>query len=77
MATNSFMKLYNFTGKPILITGGGGVLCGEMARVLFECGGNIAILDYSLPAAERIANSLDVTGIVVPVDGGFSANSGV
>ena len=27
-------KAYDFTGKTIAITGGGGVLCGEMAKCL-------------------------------------------
>jgi NAD(P)-dependent dehydrogenase (short-subunit alcohol dehydrogenase family) len=59
MTSNPYMRAYDFTGKTILITGGGGVLCGEMARALFECGANVAILDYSLPAAERMVSLLE------------------
>ena len=58
MSTNPYMNFYDFSGKTILITGGGGVLCSEMARALFECGANVAILDYSLPAAERTVSAL-------------------
>jgi len=59
MTTNPFLKFYDFTGQTIIITGGGGVLGGEMARALFECGANVVILDYNLPAAERAAGSLE------------------
>lgn len=59
MTTNPYLKFYDFTGQTIIITGGGGVLCGEMARALFECGANVVILDYSLPAAEKMAASLE------------------
>jgi NAD(P)-dependent dehydrogenase (short-subunit alcohol dehydrogenase family) len=51
------MKPYDFSGQTILITGGGGVLGGAMARALFECGANVAILDYNLPAAQNVVAS--------------------
>lgn len=59
--TTDFMKAYDFTGQSILVTGGGGVLCGELARALFECGANVAILDYNLQAAQRMADSFEHT----------------
>jgi NAD(P)-dependent dehydrogenase (short-subunit alcohol dehydrogenase family) len=58
MTINPYMQALDFTGKTILITGGGGVLCGEMARALYECGANVVLLDYSLPNAEKVAESL-------------------
>lgn len=58
MTTNPYMAAYDFTGKTIAITGGGGVLCGEMARALYACGANVALLDYNLQAAQRMAESL-------------------
>jgi NAD(P)-dependent dehydrogenase (short-subunit alcohol dehydrogenase family) len=36
---------YNFSGKTIVITGGTGVLGGEMACALVGCGANVAVLD--------------------------------
>lgn len=36
-------------------------LCGEMARVLFECGANVAILDYNLQSAQQTADSFERT----------------
>lgn len=58
MTTNPYLTYYDFTGKTIVVTGGGGVLCGEMAKALFTCGANVAVLDYSLPNAQRVVESL-------------------
>ena len=57
MHTNPYMQAYDFSGQTFLATGAGGVLGGAMARALFECGANVAILDYDLPAAQKIAAS--------------------
>jgi NAD(P)-dependent dehydrogenase (short-subunit alcohol dehydrogenase family) len=57
MKPNPYMKAYDFSGQSILITGGGGVLGGEMARALFDCGANVTILDINLQAAQRMADS--------------------
>lgn len=57
MNTNPFMQAYDFTGQTFLATGAGGVLGGAMARALFECGANVAILDYNLEAAQKMAAS--------------------
>jgi NAD(P)-dependent dehydrogenase (short-subunit alcohol dehydrogenase family) len=57
MQTNPYMQAYDFSGQTFLATGAGGVLGGAMARALFECGANVAILDYDLPAAQKMAGS--------------------
>ena len=59
MTSNPYMKSYDFSGQTIIVTGGGGILCGEMARSLFTCGANVAILDYNLPAAQKMAESFE------------------
>lgn len=70
MTTNPFLAAYDFTGKTIVITGGGGVLCGEMARALIACGANVALLDYNLQAAQRMAESLEnAAGKAIAVQG--------
>ncbi len=72
MTPNPYQKFYDFTGQTIIVTGGGGVLCGEMARALFDCGANVVILDYNLPAAEKMAASLEPkpgSGTVLGVQG--------
>lgn len=58
MIANPYMSLYDFSGKTIVVTGGGGVLCGEMASALYACGANVAILDYNLQAAQSVVNKI-------------------
>ncbi len=45
MNRQTFNTLYDFTGKTVVITGGAGILAGEMACTLAELGANVAILD--------------------------------
>jgi NAD(P)-dependent dehydrogenase (short-subunit alcohol dehydrogenase family) len=59
MTTNPYSNVYDFTGQSMVVTGGGGVLCGEMARALFECGANVTILDYNQQAAQKKADSFE------------------
>ncbi|WP_299320624.1 SDR family NAD(P)-dependent oxidoreductase [uncultured Maribacter sp.] len=40
------MNLFNIESKVILITGGGGILGGEMANYLIQNGATVVILDY-------------------------------
>ena len=57
MHTNPYMQAYDFSGQTFLATGAGGVLGGAMARALFECGANLALLDINLEAAQRMTAS--------------------
>jgi NAD(P)-dependent dehydrogenase (short-subunit alcohol dehydrogenase family) len=59
MTTNPYMKAYDFTGQSILVTGGGGVLCGGWARALFSCGANVALLDNNMQSAQKMADSFE------------------
>ena len=45
---------YNFTGHTVVITGGAGVLGGEMACALVGCGANVAVLDCDPKLADRL-----------------------
>jgi len=47
MDLNALLKMYDFTGRTIVITGATGVLCGAMARALVSCGANVVILARS------------------------------
>ncbi len=49
---------HHLEGKTALITGGGGAICGEIAKAYYTCGMNIAILDISLEAAEAKAGRI-------------------
>ena len=52
----------NLTGKTIVITGGGGVLCSEFAYALAECGANIALLDIKQDNAQLVADKINQAG---------------
>ncbi len=46
--------MYDFTGKSIVITGGAGILGGEIACALVGCGANVALLDREPALADRL-----------------------
>lgn len=52
-------------GKTAVITGAGGVICGEFARVLAACGANVALLDINFDAAKAIADEIGDNAIAV------------
>jgi NAD(P)-dependent dehydrogenase (short-subunit alcohol dehydrogenase family) len=61
--------LFSVKDKVIAITGGGGILCGTMAKALAADGAKIAVLDLSEPAADKVASELKSKGgqaIAVP-----------
>ena len=52
MNLEELARLYDFTGQTIVVTGGTGILGGEIACALVGCGANVAILDRNTdPAA--------------------------
>ena len=52
----------DLSGKTIVITGGGGVLCGMFAKALGACGANIAVLDLNENAANSVAEEIRKNG---------------
>ncbi|HPU95317.1 MAG TPA: SDR family NAD(P)-dependent oxidoreductase, partial [Bacillota bacterium] len=48
-------KLFDVSGKVAVITGGGGILCSQMAESLAERGVKVAILDLRAEAADAVA----------------------
>jgi NAD(P)-dependent dehydrogenase (short-subunit alcohol dehydrogenase family) len=50
--------LFSVTGKVIAITGGGGVLCGTLAKALSKAGARIAVLDLNESAALQVVNDI-------------------
>lgn len=57
--------------KTVIITGGGGVLCGMFAKALAKTGAKIAILDLNLDAANRVAAEIEKDGGIAK---GYAAN---
>ena len=52
----------DLTGKIAVVTGGGGVICGEFAKALAACGAHVAVLDLKQENAERVAIEIQAEG---------------
>lgn len=52
----------DLSNKVVVITGGGGILCGGFAKALGECNAKVAILDLNKSAADAVANDICATG---------------
>ena len=64
--SNYLEKLFNLQGKIAAVTGGGGHLCGEMARSLAKAGVKVAVLDMRLEKAQHVAEEInDIGGAAV------------
>ena len=57
MKKEELYRMYDFTGQTAVITGGGGVLGGEMAVTLAWMGANVAILDRCAILNEQITTA--------------------
>ena len=54
----------DYTGKVVVITGAGGLICGAMARAFAASGAKVAALDLNEEAAKRLAVELQAEGFV-------------
>lgn len=52
----------DFTGKVVVITGAGGVLCSEMARAFAQAGAKVAALDLNGEAVKKLADTCRAEG---------------
>ncbi|MGD1154454.1 MAG: SDR family oxidoreductase [Terriglobia bacterium] len=59
MDLSELTRLYDFSGQKVVITGGTGVLGGEIACALVGCGANVAILDRNLDPAQHILELME------------------
>jgi NAD(P)-dependent dehydrogenase (short-subunit alcohol dehydrogenase family) len=55
-------NLFSVKDKTIVITGGGGVLCGTMATALGRAGAKVAVLDLLEAAAAKVADEIQSAG---------------
>jgi NAD(P)-dependent dehydrogenase (short-subunit alcohol dehydrogenase family) len=65
MDLQELTKHYDFTGKTIVLTGGAGVLGGEMACALMGCNANVAILDRDMALAQQLLHRIEMMEGVV------------
>ena len=61
----------NFSGKVVVVTGAGGVLCGDMARAYAQAGAKVAALDLNEDAVKKLAEELKAEGFICE---GYKAN---
>jgi NAD(P)-dependent dehydrogenase (short-subunit alcohol dehydrogenase family) len=59
MNLDALTRLYDFSGRTVVITGGAGVLGGEIACALVGCGANVAVLDRNAALAGELAQRTD------------------
>jgi len=55
-------QLFDIKNKVIAVTGGGGVLCGTMARFLAQRHAKLAVLDLNESAARQVADEINADG---------------
>ncbi len=55
-------ELFDIRDKVVAITGGGGILCGEMARGLAGVGAKVAVLDLFEAAAGKVVGEITAAG---------------
>ena len=61
----------DFSGKVVVVTGAGGVLCGDMARAYAQAGAKVAALDLNEDAVKKLAEELQAEGFTCV---GYKAN---
>ncbi len=62
MTRDDVARLFDFTGRTVVITGGAGVLGGEIARTLAACNANVAILDRDTDLGDKVISRFDAGG---------------
>ncbi len=60
--------MFDISGKSIVITGGAGILCGEMAKELARRGAKICVVDYDVFRANELCKQIEAEGnFAIPV----------
>lgn len=52
----------DLSGKVVVITGGGGVLCSMFAKAIASCGAKVAVLDLRIAPAQAVADEITRDG---------------
>ena len=61
----------DYSGKVVVVTGAGGLICGAMARAFAQSGAKVAALDLNEDAVKALANDLKAEGFICE---GYKAN---
>jgi len=69
MTLTDVAKMYDFSGRAVVVTGGTGVLGSEMVRALVGCGAKVAILARNLEKANALVSEIAAPGRILAVHG--------
>ena len=61
----------DYSGKVVVVTGAGGLICGAMARAFAQSGAKVAALDLNEEAVKKLADELKSEGYICE---GYKAN---
>ena len=61
----------DYSGKVVVVTGAGGLICGAMARAFAQSGAKVAALDLNEEAVKKLADELTSEGFICK---GYKAN---
>ncbi len=61
----------DYSGKVVIVTGAGGLICGAMARAFAQSGAKVAALDLNEEAVKELADELKAEGYICE---GYKAN---
>ena len=61
----------DYSGKVVVVTGAGGLICGAMAKAFAQSGAKVAALDLNEDAVKKLADELTAEGYVCK---GYKAN---
>jgi NAD(P)-dependent dehydrogenase (short-subunit alcohol dehydrogenase family) len=62
MDIQTLRSYYDYSGRTAVVTGGSGVLCSALCRILAAAGARVAILDLNAAAAENLAAEIRSAG---------------
>ena len=55
----------DLSNQVAVVTGAGGIICGEFAKALAECGAKVALLDINLAGAQAMADQIGENALAV------------
>ena len=61
----------DYSGKVVVVTGAGGLICGAMAKAFAQSGAKVAALDLNEDAVKKLADELKAEGFICE---GYKAN---
>lgn len=56
------MKQFHFSGKHVVLTGAGGLICGYLAKAFAQAGAKVSLLDLNQTAIDTLANEIKNIG---------------